>query len=178
MAETDLCFYMNFIFLNSADMLKEKMGGFLGGMAAKAINADDKVSGKVAEQLTEAIPAATAEMGLKIEAKTVYRVGALCTVKFTIDGADPVALVTKAKGDEAGSAMTDIIEAMGVLGVEGGAKSIEDKMLPKVKAGLMEKLAESIPAKMEEAGLKVKAIAKEPSEQAEWFYTTLEGMSS
>ena len=58
--ETDLSFYLNFIFLNSSELVKEKvkekMGGFLGGMAAKAIDANDKISGKVSEQLTEAIP--------------------------------------------------------------------------------------------------------------------------
>ena len=56
MSEANLSFYLNFIFLNSDEMLKEKMGGFLGGMAAKAIDANDKISGKVSEQLTEAIP--------------------------------------------------------------------------------------------------------------------------
>ena len=113
---------------------------------------------------------------MNLDAKTVFRKGALCVVKFTVDSADPVSLITKAKGEDAGDAMKDIIAAMDVLGVEGGAKNIEDKMLPKVKAGLMEKLAVTIPEKMAEKGLQVKAVAKEPAEQADWFYTTLEGM--
>ena len=58
--ETDLSFYLNFIFLNSSELVKEKvkekMGGFLGGLAAKAINADSKITDKVSSKLTEAIP--------------------------------------------------------------------------------------------------------------------------
>uniref|UniRef100_A0A7S2KEG7 Uncharacterized protein n=1 Tax=Leptocylindrus danicus TaxID=163516 RepID=A0A7S2KEG7_9STRA len=178
---TDLSFYLNFIFLNSSELVTQKVKdkiGFLGGIAAKAINADAKITEAVSSKLSVAIPEATKEMGLKIVTETVFKQGPVCVVKFTIDGADPVALINKAKGEDAGNAMKNIIAAMDVLGVEGGAKNVENKMLPKVKAGLMEKLSTRIPAKMEEAGLKCKCVANEPAEQADWFYNALKQIGS
>ena len=125
-----------------------------------------------------ALQAATKEMGLNMVTETVFKQGPMCVIKFTIDGANPVALITKAKGEDAGDAMKKIIAAMDVLGVEGGAKNVEDKMLPKVKAGMMEKLSITIPEKMKEAGLKCECVANEPSEQADWFYNALKQIAA
>jgi len=57
---SDLTFYLNFLVLNASEVVKEgasaKMGGFLGRMAAVAIDADAKVSEQIATQLSTEIP--------------------------------------------------------------------------------------------------------------------------
>jgi len=95
-------------------------------------------------------------MGLDMTVKTVFKQGPMIVFKITINGAEPVKLITSAKGEEAGAHFENIITAMDVLGVEGGVKNIESKMLPEIKKTLMEKLVEKIPAQMAEKGLKVR----------------------
>ena len=140
----DLSFYLNFVVLNAKEVVKggvqEKVGsGLLGGLASKmasvAIDADSKVTEKLGSELSKAIPETTAEMGLDLSVKTVYQKGSLVVFKFTVNGAEPVKLITSAKGEEAGAAFENIVKAMDVLEVEGGVKNIEAKMLPKIKVG-------------------------------------------
>ena len=99
----------------------------------------------------------------------VFKQGALVVFKFTIKGAEPVKLIRSGKGDEAAEHFENIIKAMEVLGVEGGVKTVESKMLPKIKETLMIKLCEKIPAKMGEKGLQVDCTAIEPCDQAVSF---------
>ena len=68
---SDLSFYLNFVILNASDVvsagIKEKMGrGLIGravsGMASAAIDADAKVTEKIAQQLEEKIPVSTGHL--------------------------------------------------------------------------------------------------------------------
>eukprot|EP00815_Leptocylindrus_aporus_P006854 CAMPEP_0116071796 /NCGR_PEP_ID=MMETSP0322-20121206/14040_1 /TAXON_ID=163516 /ORGANISM="Leptocylindrus danicus var. apora, Strain B651" /LENGTH=228 /DNA_ID=CAMNT_0003560307 /DNA_START=115 /DNA_END=802 /DNA_ORIENTATION=- len=219
---SDLTFYLNFLVLNASEVVQEgasaKMGGFLGRMAAVAIDADAKVSEQIATQLSTEIPVLGVEggvknieskmlpeikktlmeklvkkqehilktslqqnygeMGLDMTVKTVFKQGPMIVFKITINGAEPVKLITSAKGEEAGAHFENIIAAMDVLGVEGGVKNIESKMLPEIKKTLMEKLVEKIPAQMAEKGLKVECTSMNPAEEANFFFDSLEALAS
>merc|ERR1719150_3046010 len=104
-------------------------------------------------------------MGLDIEMKTVFKQGPLFVIKLTPGISDMVTLVRSGKGDLAADAFEKITKAIEFLDVAGGIEGIRAKMLPKVKAALMEKLSSQIPEKMiDKAGLQVLCKAIEPSD--------------
>lgn len=171
-------FYLNVVLLNSKELVaakvQEKVGkNIFGRIAAKAVTGsidnDAKIIEKMAPALQTKIPEAIKEMGIDMTAKTIYTNGPLFVVQFTINGVDTLKLIKAGKGEEGATHFKKLFDAMTFFGNATKISGIEEKVRSKAKCKIMEKLAEKIPAKTIDLGLKIECISLQPADQGEWL---------
>lgn len=180
-------FYLNVVVLNPgavvAAKVREKIPhGLFGLMQKGAVSLaqravqDDTVSAEVANGLVAMVPASIARMGIDVSVARRFVGGPLCVLRCQLRGADAVQLLRGAKGDEHAAHLAAMQAAFAFLGIDAAAAALKAKMFAQTKATLMEKLVETLPEKLREAGgVEVEVFACEEEDEAEFFFSFMEG---
>eukprot|EP00808_Paulinella_micropora_P004412 g48690.t1 len=185
-------FYLNLLVLNKDEAVKraveKKTGsgpfgygvvGKLGSAVANRLMTEDKMTAEIAKKLVDRIPAKTKDMGITLEVQTRFQKGCYLVLRARVVQIDPDVLIPKAKGEEFHAKFKTLLEALTFLGVQDAGARIEEKISQKVHDGLMTKICEILPEKLEqEAHVKVEVTAKDDAEQAGFFYDFLESLEA
>ena len=88
---------------------------------------------------------------------------------------DLPALIRKAKGDDFADNFEKMLECMKAMQIEDALVKINDKIMEKTHAALIEKLATIIPEKLKEkAGINVDCEVCSAASQTPFFFDTME----
>lgn len=178
-------FYINIILVNKEEVVASAVGnktglktGYFARAAAFAANklvTDEKVVSNLAINVIEKATAAVADMGIHASFRKVFQSGSFVVLKVQIQDVDKLTLVLGAKGPEFASSFSTLLSSLTSLGLEATAlPTINHKINDLVYEGMMNKMAEILPKKMQDAGLVVECTVHSAAEQANNFFDTLE----
>jgi hypothetical protein len=178
-------FYINIILVNKDEVVASAVGnktglktGYLARAAAFAANklvTDERVVSNLATNLIDKATAAVTELGIHASFKKVFQAGSFVVLRVQILEVDKLTLVLAAKGPDFASSFSSLLTTLSFLGLEATAlPTIDHKINDSVYEGMMNKMAEILPKKMQEAGLVVECNVYSAADQANNFYDTLE----
>ena len=179
-------FYLNIFLLNKdeviASKVQEKAGsGIFGRAAAYAANklvSEDKIIEKLSAGLLEKIPEAIQQMGITADMKQCFQLKSYVVMRVHITSADKIVLFNASKGPEAAEKFAQLLDCMLFLGLDEALSKIDTTVMSKVRENMMKKFSEVIPQKMLESGISVDCTVLSKEDQAEFFYATIEHMST
>mmetsp|Transcript_77869 Transcript_77869/g.152388 ORF Transcript_77869/g.152388 Transcript_77869/m.152388 type:complete len:151 (+) Transcript_77869:86-538(+) len=137
---------------------------------AKAVVTESKVASKVAAQLAEKIPAAVESMGITLTVQPKFQHGSYVVLRAEVRDVAPLTLVRFAKGDEFADSFKSLMDSLTHLELTDALEQVGVKVHDKVFAALVVKLAEVLPAKLQEQGITTTVVAKAAKDQAEFFF--------
>eukprot|EP01035_Chromulina_nebulosa_P019975 gene19975-25944_t len=181
-------FYLNILLLNKNEVVANTVGnktglktGIFGKAAAFAANklvTDEKIINNLSATLTEKIGDAVIGMGISADIVKKFQKGSFVVFKVTIHEIDKEKLILTAKGENFSRSFQTLITSINELGLTDSVlPGINEKIFNQVQNGMMTKFGEVIPLKLHEAGLDVDCTICSSSDQAEFFFETVETLN-
>jgi len=125
----------------------------------------------------ECIPLVTKEIGVEMSISKRFQQGPVFVLEVDMKGCDLLELLEKVLGDEAATHYRNVTAGLEALGLSEAKEAFLKEILPKVRKGMMDKMAEVVPEKMnlkkEFSDLQIQVVSLEDAEEAKWLYNFL-----
>jgi hypothetical protein len=147
---------------------------------ATAFVASKTAVSRAEKAVVECVPLVTEEIGVEMNISKRFSQGPVFVLEVDMKGCDLLELLEKVLGEESAQHYRNVREGLEFLGMTTSIAAFDQEILPKVRKGMMAKMAEIVPEKMKlkksNADLEIQCVALEDAEEAKWLYNFLEFM--
>lgn len=119
------------------------------------------------------VPEAVQQMGIRANISNVFHFKSYFVLKIEICDIDRRVLLTNTKGAEFSEKFDTLVDCFQHLGIESGLRAVDTAIGEKVFHGLMAKLQEVIPEKLQEVGFRTTCNVASREDQADLSYEIL-----
>jgi len=166
--------------------IRKSIGTSVGTMKSnvtKGVNAfvsSKTMVSRAEKAVNDVIPLVNEEIGVEMSISKRFQQGPVFVLEVDMKGCDLLPLLKQSLGEESSLNYSSVVSSLEMLGLVSTKNELEKEILPKVRIGLMQRMAELIPEKIRSfsktSDLEIQCIALEDSEEAKWLYNFLEFM--